>query len=246
MPNRILKESICISDDIDKLSWFEEALFYRLIVNCDDFGRFDGRTAVIKNRLFPLKDNLTLKTVEAAINKLVTTGLVVLYVFEDKPYLYLPTWNEHQSVRAKRSKYPAPENSVIASASNCMQVKSSASICSRNPIQSESESESESNTRESAFEAFWSAYPKKTGKGEAKKAFAKVKTPLDTLLKAVENQKRSVQWQKDGGQYIPNPATWLNQGRWEDELLVNTAAMGYTHEESTHDDLTLLRKQLGM
>ena len=54
MPNRILKESICSSDSINELSWFEECLFYRLIVNCDDYGRFDGRTAIIKNRLFPL------------------------------------------------------------------------------------------------------------------------------------------------------------------------------------------------
>ena len=37
MPNRIIRESICTSDSVDKLSWFEEVLFYRLIVNCDDF-----------------------------------------------------------------------------------------------------------------------------------------------------------------------------------------------------------------
>lgn len=79
MPNRILKESICVSESIDSLSWFEEVLFYRLIVNCDDFGRFDGRTAVIKNRLFPLKDDLTLGTVKAAIQKLVSAGLVITY-----------------------------------------------------------------------------------------------------------------------------------------------------------------------
>ena len=69
MPNRILKESICTSGSIDDLSWFEEVLFYRLIVNCDDYGRFDGRTAIIKNRLFPLKENLTVKTVSEAIHK---------------------------------------------------------------------------------------------------------------------------------------------------------------------------------
>ena len=59
MPNRILKESVCTSDSVNKLSWFEEVLFYRLIVNCDDYGRFDGRVSIIKNRLFPLKENLT-------------------------------------------------------------------------------------------------------------------------------------------------------------------------------------------
>lgn len=124
MPNRILKESICTSDSIDSLGWFDEVLFYRLIVNCDDYGRFDGRPAIIKNRLFPLKENLTAKTVSRAIEKLASAGLVTLYVFEGKPYLYLPTWNHHQSVRAKFSKYPAPED-------GCERMKSSASNCNQ-------------------------------------------------------------------------------------------------------------------
>nr|DAE40227.1 MAG TPA: replisome organizer [Caudoviricetes sp.] len=124
MPNRILKESICTSDSIDSLGWFDEVLFYRLIVNCDDYGRFDGRPAIIKNRLFPLKENLTAKTVARAIEKLASAGLVTLYVFEGKPYLYLPTWNHHQSVRAKFSKYPAPED-------GCERMKSSASNCNQ-------------------------------------------------------------------------------------------------------------------
>ena len=138
MPNRIIKESICTSDNLDGLSWFEEVLFYRLIVNCDDYGRFDGRPAIIKNRLFPLKENLTIKTVSAAINTLARAELVALYEFEGKPYLYLPTWNEHQTIRAKKSRFPAPEDGVRTSASKCMQMQADESKCSRNPIQSES------------------------------------------------------------------------------------------------------------
>jgi hypothetical protein len=68
------------------------------------------------------------------------------------------------------------------------------------------------------FDAFWAAYPRKVGKEAARRAFAKARTDLDTLLAAIERQRGSAQWQKDGGQYIPNPATWLQQGRWEDEL----------------------------
>lgn len=131
MPNRILKESICTSDSIDSLSWFEEALFYRLIVNCDDYGRFDGRPAIIKNRLFPLKENLTAKTVAGAIEKLASAGLVTLYVFEGKPYLYLPTWNHHQVVRAKSSKYPAPEDGIERMKSSeikCNQMQANAPV----------------------------------------------------------------------------------------------------------------------
>lgn len=228
MPNRIIKESICTSDSVDQLSWFEEVLFYRLIVNCDDFGRFDGRTAVIKNRLFPLRDNLTIKSVETAINKLASAGLVALYVFEGKPYLYLPTWNEHQTIRAKRSKYPEPENI-------CKQMISDDCKCSRNPIQSNPnpiQSESESNTHDvlaSAFDVFWSVYPKKTGKEAARKAFKKIpKSAYSLLVPAVEAQKKSRQWMEENGRFIPNPATWLNQGRWEDE--VQTSGVNYNYD----------------
>lgn len=133
MPNRIIKESICTSDSIDGLTWFEEVLFYRLIVNCDDYGRFDGRPSIIKNRLFPLKEALTTKAVSAAINTLANAGMVTLYEFEGKPYLYLPTWNYHQSVRAKRSKYPAPDSSVKASEIICKQMQADAPVIQSNP-----------------------------------------------------------------------------------------------------------------
>ena len=142
MPNRILKESICTSDSVDSLSWFEEVLFYRLIVNCDDYGRFDGRPAIIKNRLFPLKESLTTKAISKAVNTLVIAGLVVLYEFEGKPYLYLPTWNDHQNVRAKRSKYPSPEGRVIAHENICNHMYADVPV-----IQSESESKSESKSK---------------------------------------------------------------------------------------------------
>lgn len=149
MPNRIIKESIRTSDSISELSWFEECLFYRLIVSCDDYGRFDGRIAIIKATCFPLKD-VTNKDIEKAIDKLVAVGLVGHYEVEEKPYLQLLAWDKHQSIRAKKSKYPSIENgNVITHENICMQMKSNASKCSRNPIQSESNPNLESNNTSS-------------------------------------------------------------------------------------------------
>ena len=141
MPNRIIKESVCTSDTIDKLSWFDEVLFYRLIVNCDDYGRFDGRPAIIKNRLFPLKENLTIKAVSDAINRLASAELITLYMFEGKPYLYLPTWNEHQTIRAKKSKFPSPDDGVKTSESICKQMQADVPV-----IQSNTKSNPNPNT----------------------------------------------------------------------------------------------------
>lgn len=138
MPNRIIKESICSSESVDSLSWFEEVFFYRLIVNCDDYGRMDARPAILKARLFPLKD-VTQKQIEAALNKLSTAGMIELYVCDQKPYLQLATWEQHQSIRAKKSKFPGPEKTNLhAHEIICKQMKSNESKCSRNPIQSES------------------------------------------------------------------------------------------------------------
>ena len=71
------------------------------------------------------------------------------------------------------------------------------------------------------FDVFWASYPKKKSKGQALSAWKKLKpdSSLQALiLKAVEAQKRSPDWQKDKGKYIPYPATWLNAMAWEDEM----------------------------
>jgi hypothetical protein len=74
----------------------------------------------------------------------------------------------------------------------------------------------------SLFSLFYAAYPRKTNKVAAEKAFQKLKVTQeflqDTILPAIEQQQQSKQWQESNGAYIPHPATWLNQQRWEDEL----------------------------
>lgn len=72
---------------------------------------------------------------------------------------------------------------------------------------------------EELFAKFWKAYPKKVGRETAKRAFIKLKpkdTDLDKWIGAINQQKQSRQWRDP--QYIPYPATWLNQKRWEDVL----------------------------
>ena len=109
MANRILKESICTSESLRHLSWFDETVFYRLIVNCDDYGRFDAREDLIKGRLFPLKRDVTLASIKSALKALESEGIITLYEHEGRPYLELVNWTKHQNVRNKKSKYPSPK-----------------------------------------------------------------------------------------------------------------------------------------
>ena len=108
MPNRMLKESIKLSPEIDQLSWFEEVLFYRMIVSADDYGCLDGRAAVLKNTLFPTKENITKKAINDGIAKLLKVGLVEAYAVSERPYIHLLTFESHQRLRNKNRKFPEP------------------------------------------------------------------------------------------------------------------------------------------
>ena len=69
-----------------------------------------------------------------------------------------------------------------------------------------------------AFDTFWKAYPRKTSKANALKAFPKAldKVTLDKMLSAITEQKKQTQWKKDGYAFVPHPASWLNGERWND------------------------------
>lgn len=216
MPDRIIKESICTSETLSQLSDFEERFWTHLTVCVDDYGRFDARAAILKSRLFPLRQGTTDRNISDALHRLSSVGLVDLYEVDGKPFLQLITWAKHQRIRNKRSKYPSPvDGNPLSIDSKSPQ---SAVNCVRNPIQSESNPIS-CSTAPSDFDIFWKAYPKKVGKGAAQKSFEKIDSSLyPSILAAVEAQKKCEQWKRDGGQYIPYPATWLNQRRWEDEI----------------------------
>lgn len=75
------------------------------------------------------------------------------------------------------------------------------------------------------FQDFWNAYPKKRGKGNCEKWFTSRKPSkalVVTMLSALSKQKRSEDWKKEDGRYIPMPYTWLNGKRWEDNMAVET------------------------
>lgn len=76
------------------------------------------------------------------------------------------------------------------------------------------------------FEEFWSAYPKKKAKGDAEKAWLTMKGSehLESILLGITASRKSEQWLKDGGKFIPHPATWLRSRSWEDNHKITKAA----------------------
>jgi hypothetical protein len=89
------------------LTWQQEVFWYRLLVQCDDYGRMDARLAILRARCFPLRvDRVSAKDIEGYLKCLQDIGLIQLYVVEDKPFLAITKWEKHQQIRAQRAKYP--------------------------------------------------------------------------------------------------------------------------------------------
>ena len=106
------------------------------------------------------------------------------------------------------------------------------------------------------FNAFWKEYPKKVSKVAAIKAWKKLKPDdalYDTIMSALEKWKMTEEWRRDGGQYIPHPATWLNGRRWEDEIqgkrntvspVRTVVAQQYTQRDYDNEQADAMRRML--
>lgn len=121
MPNRVIKDSLLVSEKVSSLTDFEFRLWVSMILLVDDAGRGDARPAIIKGRAFPLRERVSLKDIEVAVHGLAAKGCVSLYEVGGKPYFWFPTWSNHQRVRDVKPKYPAPDgfDGLPQSAASC-------------------------------------------------------------------------------------------------------------------------------
>jgi hypothetical protein len=80
---------------------------------------------------------------------------------------------------------------------------------------------SPTGSSDDGFEDFWTAYPRKAAQGEARKAWRAAKVTredLERMLAAIQKQKSSEEWQREGRRYIPHPANYIRGRRWTDEV----------------------------
>ena len=152
MGNRIIKESICTSEDLNKLSQSAEILFYRLITKVDDYGCFYGNEVIIKSYCFPLKSDSEIPpiSVKAWLQEIADAGIIYLYTADDgKRYLQFVKWSIHQEIRTQKHKFPTFEevcsklSQTETDCDNSQQTetdlnksKQTSANCCLNPIQS--------------------------------------------------------------------------------------------------------------
>lgn len=133
MPNRIIKESVCTSEDLNLLSWQAEVLFYRLMVKADDFGAYYGNESIVKSTCFPLRaDEISCEQVKSWLGELSSAGLIFRYTASDgRTYLQLAKWEKHQRTRAANRKFPAFDDNrcqMTADDSECLQMTADDSL----------------------------------------------------------------------------------------------------------------------
>ena len=126
--------------------------------------------------------------------------------------------------RALRSKHPARvvEEGLNGGSREVEPKTNSSSSSSLNSYRDRKRSRSlnELNGHGPSFEVFWAAYPKKEGKGACRRWWKNHKPDdvlLDHMLAKIEQAKLTQKWMEQGGKFIPMPATWLNEERWDDE-----------------------------
>lgn len=217
---RMFAKTIVLSDAFLDMPLSTRCLYFTLAMVADDDGFVNNPKSIMRQVGASLDD----------MNVLITKKFILSF---ESGVIVVKHWRIHnyiQKDRYKETKY-LEEKSTLSLDENgayteCIQPVSKLDTQVRLG-KDRIVKDNISCASEDDFDLFWKVYPKKKSKEAARKAFAKVKVPVDTLISAVELQKNCKQWQESGGKYIPYPATWLNQGRWEDEV----EGVVYTEED---------------
>jgi len=150
---------------------------------------------VFSQRNFAKRNNMTRQRLRTFLKKLEKTNMIRLKSNPDITHAVIVEYSTYNDFKSNQQK---PTHNPI--------------------IKSKKVRKKESNKD---FDLFWEHYPKKVGKKKVQDKFNANNYPIDLIIKNIELQKKSDQWQNQ--QYIPNPETYLNQERWTDEVVLPVA-----------------------
>lgn len=243
MPDdRLFHRRACHGDRSTSLNDLEYRVWTTYMLCADDYGVMRFSVSALRAGNDALEDRPA-AVLERAFRRVLEVQLVHVFEHQGKHYVYQRDWQDWQSVRHPRQTVnPAPPAEHLTQCSGQQRelfLRHPAIISGIDPESSSSGSDlfqslARAGTRETAngyrltaqeiadFERFWVAYPNRKAKGAAIKAWSKLRPDsalVERILAAIEAQKRSPAWLKDGGEFIPHPSTWLNQSRWQDEVV---------------------------
>ena len=237
--DRLFHPRLGHSRKVSALSHLENRVWVQYVLSADDFGVMLFAAAPIQASNTAL-DHESRVVIETALARLAEVELIAIFDHQGQRWACQLDWQDWQKIRYPRESYqPSPPTEILQKCS-----RNTAGLFRKfhTTFQKSSRSSTRARTRETAngkrltangsdqtpdrkavqanFERFWQAYPKKVGKDAVLRVFRALRPDndlTDRMVAAVEQHCASEQWQKDGGQFIPHPRTWLNQGRWKDE-----------------------------
>lgn len=220
---RMLSKKITDSDLFLEMPTSSQALYLHLLMHCDDDGVCDS-PKTIQRTCGASVDDFRLLEAKGFILTIPKKGIAVIthwwvhnYIQKDR---YKPTIYQDEINQLELGENKTYKLNVSNLDTECIQdvhVDKSRldkiNIYNNTLVQKNDEFEA-------AFERFWSIYPKKQDKKTAKARLQKAlkETDIETIIAAVEKHKLTAQWQKNKGQFIPLPSTWLHEERWNDEV----------------------------
>jgi len=225
---RTLKPEYFTDERVADLSYKAAYAFPGLWLHADRAGLLEDKPRELKAKLAPLRKDFDM---EAVLAELATAGLILRYVIDGKRYISIPNLPKHQAFNKHEpeSRFPAPTlEHVQARAGTCEHVHA--------PLEGKGKEwngkewngkEGNGSSRSLAlaevsddFDVFYEAYPRKKQPDDARKAWQQTadrRPPLEDLLAAVKWQREQAEWRREGGRFIPYPATWLRAGQWGDQ-----------------------------
>lgn len=156
------------------------------------------------------------------LNLLVSDGMLKIECDTTKTVISVTKWSFYQSESS--SAIHVRDASETETETNKNDKNDKKKRKKDTPQPPEGECPTAKDTQKNRFEEFWATYPKKVGKEAARKSWKRIKPNADLfsrMLSAIEISKHSQEWNRENGRYIPHPTTWLNQGRWDDEVKTN-------------------------
>jgi hypothetical protein len=237
---RSIKPEFWRSEAIARLPIRTRLTFIGLWSYVDDNGVGRDIDKLVAAELYPLEDDPreTLARVRGDLARLAEEGRITRYTVAGKPYLSITNWDEHQRIdKANKPRYPGPDDPAAEPAPplTCDDAESRGTLAepSRNPRgtlaepprleqgnrgagEQGAEDRTTLRSEPDGFAEWYDAYPLHKSRARAAKAYGQARRKVDpqTLLDAARRFAADPTRQRT---YTPYPASWLNDGRWDDE-----------------------------
>lgn len=215
----MIDKKISVSEQVADLAVEAQLIFTWSIPHSDDFGLLPSSPRTLKAMVLPMF-NMTVEDFGNHVEAIVKQGLYQVYKHTDgTEYLRVTKFSQHQTLKKDRKP-----NTLLSGITDWSQMEALGfhveDIGNPSKVKRSKQNRTEEKRVEKNFDTFWEEYPNKTSKKKAHQIWLKLQPTgvfFASIMKGLKTAKKSAQWSKDGGKYIPHPTTWLNQERWTDE-----------------------------